>query len=200
MLGGDSGCAIMKKKTKTFLILLLKIFGISGIILIAWIGLCFMNIHCRLLTLNLLRLADIYSAVGTVFIHTPDGIKTISIYKQHNKPFLLVGPYNFDRDYHDFFFVAKDCVLRTATDKGSEWTIAGNYLLLNDDMSNSRNRLRAPYWFDATQTDGRISLNAQTQCYDFKISLDEKGKELATFSIPVKFFTVDMPSYQSVLK
>ena len=181
-----------KTNLKTFFIRTLKLGGICGAVLSLWITLCVFNIHCRLLSLSILGMADIYKTDGTVSINTPDGIKIVSIYKQNGKPFLLVGPYEFADDYNDFFFVSKDYVIRTATDKGGEWFKLGNYLFIYDDMT-LWDRVRAPFWFDATKNDGKISLNPQTSCYDFKLNLGDSDKHPFLFSIPAKYFTNEMP-------
>lgn len=185
--------SIMKKNTKTFLIRTLKIFGIFGIVLLLWIALAVFNIHCRLLTLGMLQMADIYKSVGTVLIHTENGVKSAQIYKQNNKPFLLIGPHKFANDCNDFFFVTKDYVLTTATDKGSEWTTWGNYLIVNDDMTQW-DRLRMPFTYEADKNDGRIKLNPQHHQYDFNLDLDNNRKQQVSFSIPAKYFTADMPN------
>ncbi|MDD5698121.1 MAG: hypothetical protein PHH77_05845 [Victivallaceae bacterium] len=70
---------------------------------------------------------------------------------------------------------------------------------MNDDMSDYWNGLRAPYWFDAVKGDGKIKFNSSNNCYDFKISLDNEGKEPVTFSIPAKCFTADMPEAKAFL-
>lgn len=183
----------MKKTNfKTFFISILMLCGICGTVLTLWIMLCVLNIHCRLLSLSILGMADIYKTAGTVSLNTPDGIKTVQIYKQNKKPFLLVGPYKFADDYNDFFFVSRNYVIRTATDKGGEWVTWGNYLLIDDDMT-LWDRVRAPFWFDAQKDDGKISLNSPTLCYEFKLNLENSDKRPFLFSIPAKYFTNDMP-------
>lgn len=189
---------IMCKRVKPFFIRALKIFWICCCIMLLWFWLAFFNVHCRLLTFSMLKMAEIYKRVGTVTIHTAGNIRTVNIYKHKNKPFLLVGPYKFADGNNDFFFVSKNYVITTVTDKGSEWTTLGNYLLINDHMT-MWDRLRMPFTYGATRNNDGIKFNVQMNQYDFKFDSGYSDQTPVSFSVPAKHFTVDMPEAELFL-
>ena len=109
----------------------------------------------------------------------------VHIYKAENKPFLLVGPYTFSPDCRDFFFVNKNQVIRTATDKGGgEFFQLGTWLFVIDDMSGTyQNRIRAPWWDELKNKDA--SVEKKNDQYVYTIFLEDV-KKFVTFSIPEK--------------
>ena len=109
----------------------------------------------------------------------------VYIYKAGNKPFLLIGPYTFSPDCRDFFFVNKNQVIRTATDKGGgEFFQLGTWLFVIDDMSGSyQNRVRAPWWDELKNKDA--SVEKKNDQYVYTLFLEDV-KKFVTFSIPEK--------------
>ena len=102
-----------------------------------------------------------------------------------NKPFVLVGPYTFSPDCRDFFFVNKNQVIRTATDKGGgEFFQLGTLLFVIDDMSGSyQNRVRAPWWDELKNKDASVVQKNDQYVYTLFL---EDVKKFVTFSIPEK--------------
>ena len=109
----------------------------------------------------------------------------VHIYHAPDKPFVLVGPYTFSPECRDFFFVNKNQVIRTATDKGGgEFFQLGAWLFVIDDMSGSyQNRVRAPWWNELkNKNSSAVQKNDQ---YIYTLFLEDV-KKFVTFSIPEK--------------
>ncbi len=140
-----------------------------------------------------------YRKAGETTLHIAGKDEILSIYKAPNKPFLILGPYRFDEDYYDFFFVAKDAVIRTATDKGGDtWVRIGNRLFLLDDLTTA-DRLRAPYWNDIrSDKGGSIEFDPSSECYLFTFKLNSRDPAPVSFAIPERLFTPDMPPSNTV--
>ncbi len=119
----------------------------------------------------------------------------MSIYKAKGKALLILGPYRFYEEEYDFFFVAKDCVIRTATDKGGDaWLRFGKRLFLFDDMTEE-DRVRLPYWDDIGNDPApfiRTLSGGAKYIYSFKLNSADSAP--VSFEIPAKFYTTDMPA------
>lgn len=109
----------------------------------------------------------------------------VHIYQASKKPYVLVGPYTFFPGYRDFFFVNKNQVIRTATDKGGgEFFQLGTWLFVIDDMSGSDyNRVRTSWW-DELQ-DKASSVEKKNGQYVYTIYLKDAEKSV-TFAVPEK--------------
>ena len=120
-----------------------------------------------------------------------DGRKTVlPVYKAADKPFLLVGPYNFG-DYEDFFFVNKKQVIGTAIDKGGDaWFRIGKYLFILDDL-NHWDVLRIPWWdyMSAPAAKSEYDTSGKNRIYIFPLDPSNSAVRL---EINGKFFTEDM--------
>ncbi|MCQ2352584.1 MAG: hypothetical protein MJ033_03790 [Victivallaceae bacterium] len=93
----------------------------------------------------------------------------------------------------DFFFVNKNQVIRTATDKGGgEFFQLASWLFVIDDMSGPpQNRVRAPWWDELKNKNASVKKeNAQ---YIYTLFLEDV-KKFATFAIPERVFPPDMPA------
>ena len=95
------------------------------------------------------------------------------------------GWYTFSPDCRDFFFVNKNQVIRTATDKGGgDFFQLGMWLFVIDDMSGSyQNRVRAPWWDELKNKDA--SVEKKNDQYVYTLFLEDV-KKFVTFSIPEK--------------
>ena len=179
----------MKKTVRITLVAL----GVLGAILVLTIicSLMFKSVGYAVVSACL---GSRYGKVAETTLCTAKISTVLPIYKAKNKPFLILGPYPFDYDYYDFFFVSKTRVIRTATDKGGDiWAIIGNQLFLFDDLTNPYNPVRAPYWDDiARDPDSSIVLDSDTEAYVYSFKLEDKGAPVS-FSIPAALFTADMP-------
>ena len=137
-------------------------------------------------------MGSMYRKVGETCLKRNGKNETLAIYKADSKPFLIVGPCLFDKDCYDFFFVNKDQVIRTATDKGGDtWVRLFNHLFLLDDLSNCE-RVRAPCWDDLKYDKGssvRFDRITDSYIYVFKLN---SATTFVSFSIPAKFLTPDM--------
>ena len=120
-----------------------------------------------------------------------DGRKTVlPVYKAADKPFLLLGPYNFG-DYEDFFFVNKKQVIGTAIDKGGDaWFRIGKYLFILDDL-NHRDVLRIPWWdyMSAPTAKSEYDTSGKNRIYIFPLDL---SNSTVCLEIDEKLFTDDM--------
>jgi hypothetical protein len=120
-----------------------------------------------------------------------DGRKTVlPVYKAADKPFLLLGPYNFG-DYEDFFFVNKKQVIGTAIDKGGDaWFRIGKYLFILDDL-NHWDVLRIPWWdyMSAPVAKSEYDTSGKKRVYIFPLDPSNSAVRL---EINGKFFTEDM--------
>ena len=137
-----------------------------------------------------LFLGSCYVCDGEAVLHQ-DGRKTLlPVYKAADKPFLLVGPYNFG-DYEDFFFVNKKQVVGTAIDKGGDaWFRIGKYLFVLDDL-NHWDVLRMP-WRDYMSTPvakSEYDTSSKNRIYIFPL---DPSNSTARLEINGKFFTDDM--------
>ncbi len=115
----------------------------------------------------------------------------VYIYKAQDKPFILVGPYTFSPGDQDFFFVNKNQVIRTATDKGGgEFFQLASWLFVIDDMSGPlQNRIRAPWWDELKSK--KASVKKENDRYIYTLFLEDV-KKFATFAIPERVFSPDM--------
>lgn len=115
----------------------------------------------------------------------------VHIYKAGNKPFILVGPYTFSPGCQDFFFVNKNQVIRTATDKGGgAFFQLGAWLFVIDDMSGSyQKRVRAPWWDELKHKDA--SVVKKNDHYIYTLFLEDV-KKTVTFAIPEKILNSDL--------
>ena len=139
-----------------------------------------------------ITLGSMYRKVGETALTIGGKTENAAIYKAAGKPFLLIGPYRFDEDYYDFFFVNQNQVIRTVTDKGGDaWFRFGWLLFMFDDMT-SQDRVRMPYW-DDLECDENSSVRyddaTASRVYSFKI---RNATVPVTFAIPEKFLTQDM--------
>ena len=90
-----------------------------------------------------------YRRKGEISVRIGEKEELLSVYRKKGKPFLRIGPCRFGKEDCDFFFVNREQVIRTATDKeGDTWVCVGKYLFILDDLSSTRSLLRAPYWDD----------------------------------------------------
>lgn len=135
---------------------------------------------------------SMYHKVGETTLQIAGQDEILSIYKAKDKPFLLLGPYRFDEDNYDFFFVNKDQVIRTATDKGGDaWVRFPKLLFMLDDMSDCE-RLRAPYWDDIKcDESASVRLDKTTDAYVYSFRMNPPEVPVS-FSIPAEFLTPDM--------
>ena len=120
-----------------------------------------------------------------------NGRKTVlPVYKAADKPFLLVGPYNFG-DHEDFFFVNKKQVIGTAVDKGGDaWFRIGKYLFILDDL-NHWDVLRAPWWdyMSDQAAKSEYDTSGKNRIYIFPL---DPSNATARLEINKKLFTDDM--------
>ena len=120
-----------------------------------------------------------------------DGRKTVlPVYKAADKPFLLLGPYNFG-DYEDFFFVNKKQVIGTAIDKGGDaWFRIGKYLFILDDL-NHWDVLRIPWWdyMSAPVAKSEYDTSGKNRIYIFPL---DPSNSMTCLEITEKLFTDDM--------
>ena len=107
----------------------------------------------------------------------------VHIYQASKKPYVLVGPYTFFPGHRDFFFVNKNQVIRTATDKGGgDFFQLASWLFVIDDMSGSDyNRVRTSWW-DELQ-DKASSVEKKNGQYVYTIYLKDAEKSV-TFAVP----------------
>ncbi len=141
-------------------------------------------------------MGSMYRKVGEAILRSPGKHETLSIYKAQNKPFLILGPYRFDEDYYDFFFVNRTQVIRTATDKGGDaWVRIAGRLFLLDDMTHW-DRVRMPYWDDMKcDKNSSVRLDDDTDAYIYSFKIDHPEVQVS-FAIPAKLFTSDMPDFK----
>ena len=120
-----------------------------------------------------------------------DGRKTVlPVYKAADKPFLLVGPYNFG-DYEDFFFVNKKQVIGTAIDKGGDaWFRIGKYLFILDDL-NHWDVLRIPWWDYMSDPAAKSDYDTSGKNRIYIFPLDPSNS-MTCLEISEKLFTDDM--------
>ena len=120
-----------------------------------------------------------------------DGRKIVlPVYKAANKPFLLVGPYNFG-DYENFFFVNKKQVIGTAIDKGGDaWFRIGKYLFILDDL-NHWDVLRIPWWdyMSDPVAKSEYDTSGKNRIYIFPL---DPSNAMTCLEIAEKLFTDDM--------
>ena len=89
----------------------------------------------------------------------------------------MVGPYQFEKDYFDFFFINKNQVLRSGIDKGGDaWIRIGKYLFILDDLSGGE-RLRSPIWNDL-QCDKESSIVHNNNKFIFCFKLNDTGENI----------------------
>ena len=116
--------------------------------------------------------------------------ETVSVYKAGNKPYLLLGPYRFARDNHDFFFVSKTEVIRTSTIQGGScWVRFLGLLFIFDDLSHW-DCVRLPYW-DDLEGDKNSSVKSEKGKRVFRFRMRDPDWSVE-FAIPERFFTPDM--------
>ena len=154
------------------------------------------SVRAALLCLPPGTLGSYYRKAGeTVF--TIDGVsQPLAIYKARNRPFLLVGPCRFpDTGDEDFFFVSQTQVIRTALDKGGDmWFRFLNHLYIVDDLSNSWNLMRAPFWDELKRSSSEVQYDKTTESFvfAFHIDIDDDSTIPVSFTIPERLFTPDM--------
>lgn len=131
-----------------------------------------------------------YACVGEAVLYC-NGRKTVlPVYKAADKPFLLLGPYNFG-DYEDFFFVNKKQVIGTVIDKGGDaWFRLGKYLFILDDL-NHWDVLRAPWWDYMSDPKAKSEYDAFSQNRIYIFPFDPSNPTVR-LEIAEKFFTDDM--------
>ena len=125
-------------------------------------------------------------------------METVSVYKAGNKPYLLIGPYHFDRDNHDFFFVSKTEVIRTSTTQGGScWVRFFGLLFIFDDLSHW-DCVRLPYW-DDLENDKNSSVKSENGKRVFRFRMKHPDRSVE-FAIPEKLFTPDMDTAYNFTK
>ena len=125
-------------------------------------------------------------------------METVSVYKADNKPYLLLGPYRFARDNHDFFFVNKTEVIRTSTTQGGScWVRFWGFLFIFDDLSHW-DCVRLPYW-DDLEGDKNSSVKSEKGKRVFRFRMKHPDRSVE-FAIPEKFFTPDMDTAYNFTK
>ena len=139
---------------------------------------------------------SIYLKAGETVMTTEGGkTETLAIYKAKNKPFLIVGPCLFHggEDYEDFFFVDRDRVIRTATDKGGDmWCRAFGLLFMLDDMSDRNDRVRLPFWDELEHKGASVRYDEATHSHVYSLRINQPEQSVS-FAVPEKLFTEDMP-------
>jgi len=137
---------------------------------------------------------NIYSNVGSAILTVDGEEESLPVYKAHNKPFILLGPYQFGNDTYDFFFVSCDQVAGGAVDKGGDaWTRIGKKLFMADDLSGDQIMCRAPIWDWMHDENSTLEFNAESESYiySFDCYINEKHRRIS-LAVPQKFFTQDM--------
>ena len=138
---------------------------------------------------------NMYSSAGETVMTTEGGKpETLAIHKAHGKPFLIVGPCLFHEggDHEDFFFVNRDQVIRTATDKGGDvWFRIFGLLFMLDDMSDGNDRIRLPFWDDLKHKGASVRYDEATASYVYSLRINEPEQSVS-FAIPARFFTPDL--------
>ena len=131
-----------------------------------------------------------YVCTGEAVLYQDGRNTLLPVYKAADKPFLLVGPYNFG-DYEDFFFVNKKQVIGTAIDKGGDaWFRIGKYLFILDDL-NHWDVLRIPWWDYMSAPAAKIEYDRSRQNRIYIFPLDPSNST-ARLEIAEKLFTADM--------
>ena len=136
---------------------------------------------------------SVYRKVGEAAFDAKGYPRSLAVYKAECKPFLIVGPCLFHEgeDYEDFFFVNRDQVVRTATDKGGDmWGRAFGRLYIMDDLSDCE-ILRAPWWYELKQEGSSVRYDDATGSYVYSFTIDSHVVP-AKLTIPANFFTPDM--------
>ena len=136
---------------------------------------------------------SVYREVGEAAFDAKGYPRSLAVYKAECKPFLIVGPCLFHEgeDYEDFFFVNRDQVVRTATDKGGDmWGRAFGRLYIMDDLSDCE-ILRAPWWYELKQEGSSVRYDDATGSYVYSFTIDSHVVP-AKLTIPANFFTPDM--------
>lgn len=135
-----------------------------------------------------------HKAEETVMTTESGKPETLAIYKAHGKPFLIVGPCLFHEggDHEDFFFVNRDQVIRTATDKGGDiWCRAFDLLFMLDDMSARNDRVRLPFWDELEHKGASVRYDEALTSYVYSLRINEP-KQSVSFAIPARLFTPDL--------
>ena len=131
-----------------------------------------------------------YKCDGEAVLYQDSRKTVLPVYKAANKPFLLVGPYNFG-DYEDFFFVNKKQVIGTAIDKGgAAWFRIGKYLFISDDL-NHWDVLRIPWrdYMSAPAAKSEYDTSGKNRIYIFPL---DPSNSMTCLEITEKLFTDDM--------
>ena len=138
---------------------------------------------------------NMYRKAGETVMTTEGGKpETLTVYKAHGKPFLIVGPCMFHEggDYEDFFFVNRCQVIRTATDKGGDiWCRAFGLLFMLDDMSDRNDRVRLPFWDDLEHQGASVRYDEATASYVYSLRIN-RPEQSVSFAIPARLFTSDL--------
>ena len=194
----------MKKDIRQGPIISAKYIGaLAGLLVVVTIlfpplgvAILFPPVEMALLCLPPGTLGSYYHKAGET-VCTIDGVShPLAIYKARNRPFLLVGPCRFpDTGDEDFFFVSQTQVIRTALDKGGDmWFRFLNHLYIVDDLSNSWNLMRAPFWDElkCSSSEAQYDKTKESFVFAFHIDIDDDTTIPVSFTIPERLFTPDM--------
>ena len=172
----------------------LPITFVAGILLFPLISILFVNPAAGIALWAMA--GNMYRKAGETVMTTEGGkTETLAIYKAKNKPFLIVGPCLFHggEDYEDFFFVNRDRVIRTATDKGGDiWVRLPRLLFILDDMSDRNDRVRLPFWDELEHKGASVRYDEATASYVYSLRINQPEQSVS-FAVPEKLFTGDMP-------
>ena len=136
----------------------------------------------------------VYHKAGIVVLHYREKEISVPVYKSRGKPFLLVGPHKFYSG-EDFLFVSPEKAIATATDKGGDcWIRLFGLLFLLDDLTDRKDRVRAPFWnLLANETSG-TGVRKLAGFREYVVLVGGDGKQELRFRIPEDLFTSDMPN------
>ena len=134
-----------------------------------------------------------YRREGGISVRIGEKEEQLSVYGKKGKPFLLIGPCRFGNEDSDFFFVNREQVIRTATDKGGDaWVRVGNYLFILDDLSSNMRLLRAPYWDDLKcDEESTVTCDGTAKVYRYSFRINNLTLPVS-FSLPAEFLHDDM--------
>ena len=142
-----------------------------------------------------------YRGEGEISVRIGEKEEQLSVYRKKGKPFLLIGPGHFGNEDSDFFFVNREQVIRTATDKGGDaWVRVGNYLFIPDDLSNTMRLLRAPYWDDLKcDEESTVTCDGTAKVYRYSFRINNLTLPVS-FSLPAEFLDDEMRSTSNVTR
>lgn len=173
---------------------------ISGIILMALFGVALAIDPIGNIVFSI-TFGSCYHKRGEISVQIGEKTETLSIYTKKDKPFLLLGPYHFGNDYYDYFFVNREQVIRTATDKGGDaWVRLGNCLFILDDLSSADRFLRAPYWDDLQDDDqATVKYDGLAGIWRYSFRINDLTLPVS-FSLPAELLSEAMCTAPNVTK